>query len=1493
MSAIRFSGAAALLACLCLFAEGKEENLLDTPSVRWGISKAGGAEGTFLRKDSTIQLNKTGEKGLLILVRQGQDFETVPGKAYLFSMTAERKSPGVSISMMMQMPGGKRSPFPVVNAWKEPGQTETLTYLFIARPDETKLRPHLVLRGTGEVSVASAVFRELPMNEYEKLTANRLLLPDVSWRLSKVQGAEGSLKRIDDGYLLEKTNDSGMLFFVANQDFSLVPGRPYLVSISAKRETESVSMFMMLQMPGGKRAPFPTVSSRKDSGTEESLEYLFTARPDETKVRPHLVVRGKGKIHISDVTVKELSEQEFRTLKEAKKVTGLDFSGNSLKSTWTPFAVISMIPGKTLDFQSMPRGGIICSDLAWDASKIKALEVGFRVSGEGGYLECGFTSLVNGTVHQSSLGRSVLPDGRWHTILFPVGRDAAWKGRITGVKFIWYGQTAQLGFASISAKDHVNAIYDFRPRGHYELSRTDGSDRAGLRLLDRNYRILETVEIPEGKKSIRFTAPDRAMAAQAFPDDAQLNLELLELPRLNLPPAYWRGAWIWCRNGIGPEADYVWLRRDFELKTKPSEAFFVGAGDDSYELFLNGEKIGGGNDWSAANRFDVTKNLRAGKNTMTVRVYNFQAWGGFIGELYAMDGGTPVYIVTDRNWLCHEGGAKEPASFERPAMVLGAPPVAPWNSRVSYSYVGPKGEIEILRKGENSFDARVLKTPAVDSPRLELKLVSADGSARTVSGDVIPSTGKWNAGETVHVSYRIPEQFSPAEVFSADDFLSVKGNSSLGTVKVSKKHEVPLSACRIEGAGSRPRIVVDGKNYTPVYYLLSGGFPAFPESRDWMVRNGVDAGCEIFRLPASFDEFWQGEDKFDFTLLDRRLDTVALSAPGSRIILALSTGMPLWWMKNNPDDATAYYGGVPPHRQKDRQALASKKYLRDAAKGIKALVGHIRQSPYAGAVIGCAVGEGWNGEWFWSYVDDLNRPAMAGYSKADLAAFRDQLRGRYRTDEALAKAWNRPGLTFDTAEMPEPSRQNQGRIGILLDPQKDMQLIDWFRFRNRAIGEAVAALCKAVKEETQGRWLAGAYYGYFLAFSNIYNLLQTVGHLDIERVARSPYVDFVTAPSFYTWRFPGESDAVMQAAESFTSHGKLVIVEEDIRTFGENSAYEMRAGMLCTPEQSVGALERAFALGMTRGLGMHWLEMYENWFREPLLIDVMREGKQAYEQLGPVRGTTPVEVTIVSDQESAMFTKVNTGDGLAVAGIGEMQRRFAEAGIPFRHVLLRDLLENGVVPPSKFYIADNLLVLNDSQRAALMKRLEKEKATVLWLYAAGIDTPEQGPSAELMSRFLGPKFELANVPAQPVLKLSSGLGTDHAQNFNRTAPWFYPVSGFDEVLGRTPEGKPALVSWKRNGANHIFSTLMNLPPVLIRELARRAGVHVYGESDDPMLIGNDIAAVHAKTGGEKKILLPPKTKMTAILGPVNGTFRSGEPFLMKAGRTCVFRVVPE
>ena len=191
-----------------------------------------------------------------------------------------------------------------------------------------------------------------------------------------------------------------------------------------------------------------------------------------------------------------------------------------------------------------------------------------------------------------------------------------------------------------------------------------------------------------------------------------------------------------------------------------------------------------------------------------------------------------------------------------------------------------------------------------------------------------------------------------------------------------------------------------------------------------------------------------------------------------------------------------------------------------------------------------------------------------------------------------------------------------------------------------------------------------------------------------------------------------------------------------------------------------------------------------------------------------------------------------------------------------------------------------------------MKRFEREGATVLWLYAAGVTLPGASPSAVNMEKLLGVKFRVDRTSRRPKLAMA---GMPESVSLRKSAPWFVPVSGFGEVLGRDENGDPALVSVRRNGATHVFSLLPNLEREVVRELAKRAGVRLYTrDARDTAWIGNDLVFIHTAAAGAKRITTPPGTKLKRLLGGLTkDEYFSGETWRGEAGRTYGFQVVKD
>ena len=280
-----------------------QENLLSLK--QWKFLQVNGAVGSMNAKaDGLVEIRKENDEGVLFFHCGGNEVEIIPGKSY--ELTAQFQGSGENLQayFMLSFPGPQpRTPFPVSESQKITGEAQTLKYQFAALEGETCLRIHFCIKGRGELLLSG-----LSMQEYLP-AANLLERPETRLVLRQNLGGVGALRKSDSGdYEVSMSNDSGYVAVVLDKDLAIMPGRHYRVRMSLTRLTESGSAKLMLSMPGGKRTPFPSVQARKQSGQQETLEYIFTAEKDEKLLRPHLVVYGPARVLLHALELQELTE---------------------------------------------------------------------------------------------------------------------------------------------------------------------------------------------------------------------------------------------------------------------------------------------------------------------------------------------------------------------------------------------------------------------------------------------------------------------------------------------------------------------------------------------------------------------------------------------------------------------------------------------------------------------------------------------------------------------------------------------------------------------------------------------------------------------------------------------------------------------------------------------------------------------------------------------------------------------------------------------------------------------------------------------------------------------------------------------------------------------------------------------------------------------------------------------------------------------------------
>ncbi len=139
---------------------------------------------------------------------------------------------------------------------------------------------------------------------------------------------------------------------------------------------------------------------------------------------------------------------------------------------------------------------------------------------------------------------------------------------------------------------------------------------------------------------------------------------LKELPRgLRFPeippPSEWRAQWIWYpgANAKPEQGVKFYFRKSFQIPEEVKTATLWITADDAYNIYINGRLIGQDGRWEDAEKYEVGKFLKKGRNLIAVDVFNGGGPGGLLLEMeVTLKSGKKLWIITDKSWKVDRKG---------------------------------------------------------------------------------------------------------------------------------------------------------------------------------------------------------------------------------------------------------------------------------------------------------------------------------------------------------------------------------------------------------------------------------------------------------------------------------------------------------------------------------------------------------------------------------------------------------------------------------------------------------------------------------------------------------------------------------------------------------------------------------------------------------------------------------------------------------------------
>lgn len=710
----------------------------------------------------------------------------------------------------------------------------------------------------------------------------------------------------------------------------------------------------------------------------------------------------------------------------------------------------------------------------------------------------------------------------------------------------------------------------------------------------------------------------------------------------------------------------------------------------------------------------------------------------------------------------------------------------------------------------------------------------------------------------------------------------------------------PRATAEVRKVGARPRLFVDGKETVPLFYKS----PSAYKLQRAQFKDFANAGVRVYFIPYFLGRGvyqtqpiggWIGKDKVDFSELKEILWQVLRADPHGYIMLDLYTDPYVDWGAEHPDDVvtnekgqkaivTAHdlrWGGQPQkttgsYAERYGQSYVSAQLRTDTTKVLLELDQYIKNSLPGKAVIGYYLNGGDDAQMF--YWGDRTRQ-LTDYSKAGVAAFRDWLKARYGDNAALQKAWSRPDVTFETAEVPSGERRLKSTF--FLDPKIEQDIIDYNRFHSEGTVDTRNIYAEALRKAHGTPIVIGGYYAG-----------PTVG-IPSQRATgyqlKSGQMDLLTSVTgYFATRLPGGPGKAHQAWNSLSLHDTIGVAEEDFRSWkttplgsytNPETGYQFLARAE-NAEDSNAIIRRDTGHMLANGQGAWWYDMDGGWFNDPSIMKAIKESTNAFTKDFADNAATRADVAVFVDEYS--FDCINRQNTWNYQNaISEQIRQLNSSGVPY-HLYLQSDIDNPDLPQYKLYVFLNAYHLSADQWQSIQK-LHNGGKTLCFMHAPGVmsEVLLDAPNAtSAISKITG--ITVIDNNSQNLLLQAAPKST-----FGGDDPISYSTSGFTYGHNKTrspfaaptfavmdPQATPLAV-YQSNGKiavamrdfsnwKSVFYGGIGIDAFFFNALAKAANAWVATPPGNAVYANQHFLTIHALHPGEKKIQLLKPSKVTDL-----------------------------
>ena len=404
----------------------------------------------------------------------------------------------------------------------------------------------------------------------------------------------------------------------------------------------------------------------------------------------------------------------------------------------------------------------------------------------------------------------------------------------------------------------------------------------------------------------------------------------------------------------------------------------------------------------------------------------------------------------------------------------------------------------------------------------------------------------------------------------------------------------PRVTAELKIKNGAPRIFIDGEEMPP--FMFFGN----TEVNDWRntladefklaAKHGVHMHSMVMNIPLADEE--------DFSHFNETMEYVLKNDPEAKIFLRVNVPrQPLEAWKTNDADGL----GVYEDNRQDIINIYHEKWIEQGTAGLVHLVRYIQSiERYDKSVIGYHLFPPGIGEW----MSMMGHVSGVDTSPAATRRFNEYLTDKYKTDEAISRAWGK-AVELGNIKIPIPPcniniREDKNpKNKIFVDLRANPDIADLYDFISDFNIRMMDELSEAVKRATNFKSLVMNFYGYLFELGD-----PKTGHNSLGKLLKSPYVDILCSPIGYLDRMEGGYMSYMSPVDTILAAGKLWFVEDDTKTYlspddgkGEGDPFNHKVSNL----ENTLEIHRRNMLGIiSRGTGIWWMDLWANgWLNSP------------------------------------------------------------------------------------------------------------------------------------------------------------------------------------------------------------------------------------------------------------------------------------------------------